>query len=467
LQELGCAMKNDIGEERNTVVAGYTYLGQFIDHDLTFDITPLDQAHIKTECIRNFRTPFLDLDNMYGGGPTVSPFLYDMAGKPGEERFLIGRTHEPKPGDDPENDLPRNSHGIALVPDPRQDENVIIAQFHVAMLKFHNRVMHELEKGTVASAGPVGATLFEKARRLVTWNYQYIVLNDYLAELIDLEVFGNLKPGCGSACANNPSATPIEFSAAAFRFGHSMVRDSYHYNKLHQSVKLRGDGTTPDLLTLTGIGGGTRPALPGEWVIRWDRFFNIGPRRHGQLQRSRDIDTKIASGLHNLNPHTVNIFSLAMAPTGKKQVDRNCEVEGKFVLPVRTLWRGARMGLPSGQDVARAYKLDPIKPDDIAVGPHAAILTANNFHTDTPLWYYILREADLLGRRGKHQRLGPIGSRIVGDVITTALCTDAQSFLCLNPAWKPPFKSPIPSNKERITDTAAALLYFIFKIPKS
>ena len=224
--------------------AGFTYLGQFIDHDLTLDVTSLELAQPNAERIRNFRTPFLDLDQVYGGGPNLSPFLYEMHGPPGNERFLIGmtgkrRSEGPDIPSSPD-DLPRNAKGIALVGDPRQDENLIIAQLHVAFLKFHNRVMDELDKGgkgKFQSVGPAGATRFEQARRLVTWHYQYIVLHEFLGAVIDQKVLEDVQRKCVAPADGSGSfQIPIEFSAAAFRFGHSMVRDTYNdYNDLQKT----------------------------------------------------------------------------------------------------------------------------------------------------------------------------------------------------------------------------------------
>jgi Animal haem peroxidase len=464
LEALGRAMRDDQREEGHTVLAGYTYLGQFIDHDLTFDVTPLELAHADAETIRNFRTPFLDLDHVYAGGPTVSPFLYDHTKGPGEERFLIGKTREPNIEPDPENDLPRTSQGIALTGDPRQDENLIIAQLHVAFLKFHNRVMDELCTDKDKSAGPAEATCFEQARRLVTWNYQYIVFNDYLETLISPDVFTDLKRRYESGSQPKPDhfRIPIEFSAAAFRFGHSMVRDRYHYNA--KDIELRGNGQSPDLLTLTGIGGRAVPALPGEWVIKWEFFFQTHPWHvAGRLQRARDIDTKIAIGLHNLKLETVRVFSVTTAQALKSRTD---EPAAEYVLPVMTLRRGARMGLPSGQDIARELGLkdhEILNEEQIASGPHAQLLRDYGFDADTPLWYYILKEAELLGWGTKRQRLGPLGSRIVGEVVARAITADPNSYLSVNPKWKPPFKAPVEEDTHQATETMAGLLYYVFK----
>lgn len=444
LIELGAKMRED-SQGEGAVSAGYTYLGQFIDHDLTLDITPLELAHPSVERIQNFRTPLLDLDHVYAGGPNLSPFLYDMNGPPGNERFLVGMTqhrkfkaHDLEPS---ANDLPRNSKGIALTGDPRQDENLIIAQLHVAFLKFHNRVMEELGKGGKGKfhyVGPARASRFEQARRLVTWHYQYAVLHEFLTALIDQKVLKDVQEKCtGPTDAAQPLQIPIEFSAAAFRFGHSMVRDVYNsYNQYHENVSL------PCLLALTGSGSQKIPCtdsprsivpfvLPEDWVIDWKHFFLSSPP-DVRLNDARPIDTSIANGLHELRMETVKQFNTA-TQGGPPQL-----VSPANELPVRTLLRSARMGMPSGQEVARALGLSPLQPDDIAQvnTPHYDTLKKYGFDADTPLWYYILKEAELKGNPNGG-RLGVVGSRIVADVILGALRSDPASYFSVDPNWEP------------------------------
>ena len=202
-------------------MAGYTYLGQFINHDLTLDLTPLDRAQPNVTLMPNFRTPFLDLDHVYGGGPNVSPFLYDRQSKHGEERFLIGDTTPSSVGGrnfpSTQDDLPRNSQGIALIGDPRQDENLIIAQLHVAFLKLHNRVLDGLKRGEIKNAC---ATLFEQARRIVTWHYQWVVRHDFLREILDPKVFEQTFTDERYARKDEDDfQIPVEYSLAAGRFG--------------------------------------------------------------------------------------------------------------------------------------------------------------------------------------------------------------------------------------------------------
>jgi hypothetical protein len=433
-------MRSGADDERHgTPEAGYTYLGQFIDHDLTLDITPPEHAQPHAELIRNFRTPFLDLDHVYGGGPTVSPFLY--RNKPtdrGRERFLIGQTD-----DGSENDVPRNSEGVALVGDPRQDENLIIAQLHVAFLKLHNRVLDDLEGGVLPSAGPLNGTPFEEARRLVIWHYQYVVLHDFLRAVLDTTVFEGLPARSGRCtyAEARPFRIPIEFSAAAFRFGHTMVRDKYHfYNSARGSVSL------PDILAQTGSGQGAVPCLKTEWVIDWDHFFGTLGVNSFVVNQSLRIDTSLAAQLHDLRSHTVKLFS---DPEAKDTTQS--KRDAPKVLPILTLLRGARMGLPSGQDVARALEIEnPLTAEEIATDlatKASKVLTQYAFHRETPLWYYILKEAEM---RGSGRRLGRVGSRIVADVITSAVLADPSSYLSIDPSWEPSIRVEKRSAKAMI-----------------
>ena len=396
-------------------MAGYTYLGQFINHDLTLDLTPLDQAQPNVTLMRNLRSPFLDLDHVYGGGPNISPFLYDRQSKHGEERFLIGETTASSVGGrnypSTQDDLPRNSQGIALIGDPRQDENLIIAQLHVAFLKLHNRVLDSLKRGEIEAAG---STPFEQARRIVTWHYQWVVRYDFLREILDPRIFEQTF-GCEAKETKDERdfQIPVEYSLAAGRFGHSMVRDEYFINDTHTEASLR-----EDVFRLTGMRGGACPHLPADWVVSWERFFFVGGGS-GLVRHSRAIDTRLAQGLYELDQPN--------SPS----------------LPIKTLLRGKRVGLPSGQNIARACDLDPLEPEQIAEGRDKEILVNSSYDTKTPLWYYILKEAELTAR-GAH--LGVLGSQLVGDVIMAAIVRDPDSYHSIDRSWTPML--PGPENPE-------------------
>jgi hypothetical protein len=439
LVKLGQAMGDkepplDSESQPDLPTAGYTYLGQFIDHDLTLDLTPLESATPDVERMVNARTPVLDLDNVYGGGPNVSPFLY-AKGHLGAERFLIGKTR-----DDPTlaEDLPRNTEGTALTGDPRQDENLILAQLHVAFLKLHNAIVAD---PALLNSFPgyrrSGDTDFAVARRIVIWHYQWIVRHDYLPRIID-PITAEKLPDLAQATHDNPpqiSNLPIEFSVGAFRFGHSMVRDVYQtgVNGRHNRIRLL------DLLVQTGSMGGASPALPAEWVVDWKHFFTLRGQSVGHLNRARKIDTQIANTL----------FQLPSTPPE---------------LPVRTLLRGGRVGLPYGEEIAKeinknAAWVKVLTEEEIVGGAHRDILTNPQYglRGNTPLWYYVLKEAELYrapsGFGGRS--LGPAGSYLVAKVILDVLSADTDSYLSA-PGWTPTLPTMLGADR----DSFSSLLKF-------
>jgi hypothetical protein len=411
-------------------LAGYTYLGQLIDHDLTLDLTSLKDAKPDVARTPNFRTPFLDLDHVYGGGPNLSPFLYQAKHEYRRaERFLIGKTITPDGGEGSDNDLPRNAEGIALVGDPRQDENLILAQLHVVFLKLHNKVLERSNELKKSPYYEQAGSPFAAAQRLVKWHYQWIVRHDFLKQILDRNLFDHL------AHAETPDASgkfqiPVEFSVAAFRFGHSMVRNKYAINDNHLRVDLG------DLLKFTGPGTGARPRLPEGMKVDWKYFFVI--LTEGMAQKAEVVDTRITPGLYNITPNTQKLFSV---PTEEKVEPR---------LPARTLLRGARVALPSGQRIAAKLGCEVLHGPKIAVGAgpeEAKILSEYNFLEDTPLWYYVLKEAEVLG---KDRHLGQMGSRLVADVVMSALTKDPDSYLSVaqKPRWTPTLPTRIPNRPE-------------------
>ena len=267
LMEVDDEAEGGVGDSRTP--AGYTYLGQFIDHDMTFDRdTPLTTGPaVQPEAIFNFRSPELDLDSVYGGGPDRSPELFEADGR----LMKVGMT---APADGIEtlpNDLPRRAGTIdALIGDPRNDENLAVAQTHLAFLKFHN---------ARARANP-GAS-FGEIRNEVVRSYQAIVLGDFLPRVVDplilIDVMENGRQFFGN---DDLDSMPIEFAAAAYRMGHSMIRPTYEWNRIFSSNGPRGAATLEQLFEFSGVSGSTGgdppflglPALPSNWVVDWRRF---------------------------------------------------------------------------------------------------------------------------------------------------------------------------------------------------
>jgi hypothetical protein len=414
-------------QENPDIPAGYTYLGQFITHDLSFDPASLLEQQNDPDLLVDFRTPRFDLDSLYGRGPGEQPYMYASDGS------LI-------PGTGP--DLPRVlTNGRAVIPDPRNDENRNISQLHSAFLRFHNFVLND-----------VGS--FDEAQRVVRWHYQWLVLNEYLPRIVPREIIDALlvadeyivgqRPGPPApvdarALVRRPNLRffephtdafmPVEFSAAAFRFGHSMVRRSYNLNDAVRGVPLfspPGDDA-PDLRAFG--------PLPPGWGIQWGHFFSW---RSVPPQASFKIDEHLAKPLGALPSPVVT--------------------DGPRSLAERTLQRGVALGLPSGPDVARLLGVEPLKDGDLFENGAFLLL----FKGSAPLWYYILREANVYygGRK-----LGPVGATIVAEVFIGLLWNDAQSFLRREPRWRPKYgkQRGAPGTYDATTPeaTMAGLLYEI------
>ena len=403
LIELGQLMETETGAPQDNrdsnIPAGYTYLGQFIDHDVTLDRdTVLDPTDIvEPENITNFRTPALDLDSVYLDGPDNNPEIYEADGKTlkiGQTSNILGLGVFP-------NDLPRDGTK-AIIGDGRNDENLIVAQTHLAFLKFHN---------SRVAANP-GAS-FEEIRRDVVLHYQAIVITDFLPRVIDQAVLDDvLKNGRIFYTDEFKDCMPIEFSVAAYRMGHSMVRPSYEWNKIFNSSGSDGIATFDQIFEFSGVSG-TRgagdppfrglPTLPSNWIADWRRMYDftqVAGQKHAQLNFARKLDAQMTIDLKTL-PEFQQMSSPPPAPL--------------LSLATRNLLRGRLVSLPTGQQVAAALGETPLTAAEITnnlAADQANILVQKGFDQATPLWYYILREA-MVRADGNH--LGPVGSRIVAE----------------------------------------------------
>jgi hypothetical protein len=389
-----------------------TYFGQFLDHDITFDPTSSLERQNDPEATRNFRTPALDLDSIYGAGPAASPFLYDQT-RP--LKMLVG----PASDDPAEVDLPRNAQHVALLGDPRNDENLIVSQLHVAFLKFHNAIVDQLAS---LDDGIVDDSPFEKAQRLVRWHYQWLVLEEFLPKICGENVVEDIRRNGRKIYTRKANPfIPVEFSVAAYRFGHSMVQPGYAINDGFGAVLFPSDPSAPH----AGPGQPRRDLRGGAIRfgerVNWKNFVDTGaPISPGanSTRQSSTVDTKLASPLLNL-PESV-IPRAVPAPLRS--------------LAVRNLRRGVVLGLPSGQQVAAAVQK--------VLGPALApVLSDKDLWSGTaftdesaPLWFYFLKEAEVTAK-GLH--LGPIGGRVVAEVIVGLLECDDRSFLRRKSDWKP------------------------------
>jgi hypothetical protein len=466
-------------EENAGIAAGYTYLGQFIDHDITFDPASSLQQQNDPDALIDFRTPRLDLDSLYGRGPGDQPFMY--VGK----KFRLGRELKENKTDSAARDLPRFNDPInpgpkrALIGDKRNDENAIVAQLHASMLQFHNKLVDKHPDDS-----------FERIQQRVRWHYQWVVVNDFLKTVCGAEVvedilpdFGKkkpiwkLKPNLSIFKWRNDPFMPIEFSAAAYRFGHSMVRPIYRLNtKLDggdaaQATEVeRKRGLAGRFFIFAGVqkrGLNGFDEFPEQWAIDWKLFFDIDGSINKigieRVQPAYKIDTSLVNPLGFLpefsKAPTPLIPPLSVEQLQSEPLDPKHPNVDPSNLAKRNLLRGLAMGLPSGQTVAISMGLDPIEDKDLRVGK--AVLSdlagnptltsfdkdSNSFKENAPLWYYVLAEAQVEwgkratapGSKGNEEplRLGTVGGRIVAETLIGLIWGDGHSYLRQAPNWRP------------------------------
>ena len=430
------AEAEDKARDNDTIPSGYIYFGQFVAHDITFDPTSSLQRRNDPDKLYNFRTPRFDLDSLYGGGPKASPYMFDRKGYITHDgtpcAMLIGHGNNER-----EADLPRNHQERALIGDLRNDENVIVSQIHLAFLKFHNRVVRELFERKNA----LDSNLLAEAQRIVRWHYQWVVVHDFLKRVVGKETYERVLPDAMGDTRKprlrfykwkNQPYIPIEFSVAAFRFGHTMLRPDYALSdpledkrgqeKKSRKIPLFRPMPGIHILTPDDLSGFRR--LEKHWTIQWNRFLeDPDPFTSSQVQLSRRINSKLSS-------HLVFLPFVSQKDQDEVIQTKIPSQRSRASLAVRNLTRGRQMELPSGQCIARAMGY-PI-PD--------ALRPAQ----DDPLWYFILKEAglpeELGGPGGKN--LGPVGGTIVAEVILGLLASDPFSYLNMEPLWTP--------NQERV-----------------
>jgi hypothetical protein len=418
LIELGVRLKElpRVAADNPKIPAGYTYLGQFIDHDITFDPTSQLQKFNDPDALTNFRTPRYDLDSLYGRGPSDSPYLYEwLDPKFRGIKLLAGRNPPFDPQGSPlaPQDLPRNEQGRALVGDPRNDENIIISQLQLAFIKLHDRVVDRVKAVRKLS----GTALFEEAQRRVRWHYQWMVVHDFLPRICGANLVASILKNENAPTGptvdlkfykwEQQPYIPVEFSVAAFRFGHSMIRPTYDLNDVVQDVPIFAASSSPGPLEHLG---GFRP-LPELWTIDWGLYVPIGGSKP---QLSRRINTRLAAPLFKLPPGL--------------DASRNA-------LAVLNLRRGKALQLPTGQAVAGRMGVAPLAPGELGLdGLGLTPTQAAKLKADTPLWYYLLREAEV---RHNGEQLGEVGGRIVAEVLIGLLHGDPSSYLRVQPTWKP------------------------------
>lgn len=511
-----------VDEDENTSVlsngqlrlpAGYTYFGQFVDHDITFDPASSLTRQNDPNALVNFRTPAFDLDNLYGKGPSDDPYLYDADGLKLREGIEVGpdglrdlpralQVGAVLAGDGSEDDrfatLDR-----ALIGDPRNDENRVIGQLQATLIRFHNAVVD-----WVAINEPGLATEpenhFKRAQQLVRWHYQWVVVHDFLPRIVGDDPFlpdagvvasilkediyetlggpqGVVRPKLLFYRFRDRPYMPVEFSVAVYRFGHSMVRPSYEINEFLVGVRPK-PGPVPGrpgvqsfrIPVFTQTNGridnlnGFQP-LADQWGVEWRFFLHLEDTDDNLPQPSYKIDAQLVQPLGFLPDSVAKAAPLAGG--FKPEVAKS--------LAARNLLRGRTMSLPSGEDVAHAMGITPDPGIVIdAAFLQAAQVTDPDITQDqidtaiadlserTPLWFYILKEAELLGKstdaagqevNGAH--LGPVGARIVAEVLIGLLSGDQLSFLSVQPDWEPQLPRRDGSTTGKVF-TLADLIHF-------
>lgn len=373
------------GADDASEAAGWPFFGQIVAHDITADRSPI-AGGTDPEALHNARAPKLNLEMIYGDGPVGSPYLYDVADP---AKLLLG----PDGGD-----VPRNQQGVALIGDPRNDVHLFSITLHIALLYAHNHVVDRLRAG-----GFPEADLFDKARAMLTWHYQWIVVHDFLTRLVGPQLVDSVLREGGHWFAPAPleAFIPLEFADAAFRYGHGQIRHTYRLTAGGPAVPL-----FPDLV---GFG-----PLPRDRRLDLTQMFDLPG--HPPAQRAKRLDGRLAASLIGL----------------PEQVTGAVDVAAYRSLAVRDLLRGESTRLPSGETVAAALGLPPLSADEVE----------SRWPAGTPLWLYILKEAQ---HRGGGDRLGPVGGRIVAEVLIGLLRADPASYLSLEPRWRP----TLPSLGER------------------
>jgi Animal haem peroxidase len=496
-----------------------TYWGQFLDHELTArtdresEVTSVKDPHppavsstVESK-LRNARSPRFDLDSVYGGSPIGTGITADMVTvisglrhPTAVNKMRVGTAIDPGPlpdGLDEHRDLPRYvqvqasvrdaalraaqaslpapefakfSAGLpqrALIGDTRNDENLVIAQFHLSFLRFHNKAIDFLtshKTGWIAD--------FTSAQTLTRLHYQWLIVEGYLKGVCDPAVVDRVVQDRAShffkfraefdarrQSSRLGNALPLEFSVAGYRFGHSMVRAFYDYNK---TFGRPGNGFLPNaslelLFQFTGGGGGfaANKKLPKNWVMDWTRFVGVAPHdaTDGQPARvARKIDTALAPPLKT------------MVKEGNDEVAGSPLQELFKNLARRNLRRGYNLRLPTGQalhtllkqngavqtgaitDVSTIFNSKPTLRDFLKN-------SNSKFFERTPLWFYILAEAEKAGGNS----LGEVGSFLVASTFVGVLLADPDSALSRDFA---PTQSPLRMGDNTPIDSLAKWMRF-------
>ncbi|NGO54050.1 hypothetical protein [Allomesorhizobium camelthorni] len=403
LQRLGAAMQfNDFADVVGDIPAGYTYLGQFIFHDLSSMI----EGPVATRP-KNLRSAALDLDSVFGS--------------PNQELENGQSLHCPAPMATGETtygelrDIPRSAEGIPVIADQRNDSNLPLAQVHMALIRFFNAVSRVCESNA-------------EAKRMTQLHLQSVALHDYASRIVDDEVYHDVMTEGRAIIHIDREAflLPLEFAAACARFGHSMVRNRYDWNASNPGGHLYAFWGNTYISAADPIA-----RLPGDWIADWRRLFGVGMGPGETPILAARIGTRLAFPLKNIKQHALP------RDTGSKPFSSN--------LAVRTLQRGCILELGSAQDVYRGLHsmlsrqnrptFTLLTEDELLEGESPEVRAILTERPDdggpklvdcTPLWFYVLKEAQV---RNRGLKLGPLGGRIVMETLHAAVAEARPSIL--------------------------------------
>lgn len=371
-----------------TLPAGYTFFAQFLIHDLTYELVRRLSTDRTPRTIQGGPSS-LRLQSLYGPGPEMAPHLYAFY----EQDYFSGRLLDSPSGT--QHDLPRNRQGRALIADPRNAENVVLAQLHLGMLRFHNAVVKK-----ISTTGDHGPALFNEAQRQARWHYQWAVVYDFLPRLMDPTIVEEALDRDFSH-EEAPHGLPLEIALGIFRYVYSQVRLTYQINDNAEVTLVPAEGTSDTLLRHRS------QSIPSRLAVDWSHFFEIGD---ADPQSSKLIDTKITPAFLNL-----------------PLIDDPRPARRSVV--VRFFLQAKRAGLPSGEVVAQALG----KPSRL---PSTAALRKLGLD-ETPLLYYVLAEAEHQYQESEEDRLGPVAGRLIADTVIRLLRRDPQSYLNAHPNFTP------------------------------
>ena len=293
-------------------------------------------------------------------------------------------------------DVPRNHQGIALLGDQRNDVHLFVSQMQVAFIRTHNRIVDRLRADGVDESD-----LFEETRRTATWHYQWVILTEFLPLLVGHELVDELLDGGWTLLRPEEAPyMPFEFADAAYRYGHSQIR-----RHLSRQPGFR----------------------PGAGVPRPNGFRRRAFGPHHRLDAPvRPARERIRAAVQEDRRHACSLPDRHAAPGHRRGGGLGLLLTCHTRPPARPA-----VGLASGEAVAREMGVEPLSADQIG-------LADGGWDYETPLWLYVLKEAEALH---DGDRLGPVGGRIVGEVLVGIIDADPESFRSVDPSWRPTLPS--------------------------